>query len=94
MLRKLSAPRIMRWTRAVLTAMPGTSQPSVRCQNAILQWSTKMRAIAVDSGDLAIHLDQENLAAFNAFYFDFLLITILQVKRGKIFELKLLTHVG
>lgn len=51
-----------------------------------------MSAVGVESVDLVVKLDKEDLSTLNAFNLYFLLLTILQVDTGQVLDLEFSSH--
>lgn len=50
--------------------MPGTSNPALGRNDAILQWRTIMRAARTDGVDFIVCIDEEDFSFFYAFDLD------------------------
>jgi len=79
-------------TLSRLTTVPWASNSAIRSHYTLYKRGTIMRAVCVHGVNLSIDLDEKDLASLEAFYFGFLLLTILQVDLGKILELELGSH--
>lgn len=81
------------WCLRELTSVPWTCYPALRIDNTILQRSTIVGAVGVESVNLVLDLDDQYLPTFDALDLCFLLVAVLEVRQGgDVFELEFLRH--
>ncbi len=77
-----------------LTAMPGTRQTALWCQDTIFQRGTKMCTIGVQSVHLVSDLHQQDFPSIDALDLDLDFVQIFQVEAVQAFQFVLLGHFG